>query len=89
MVPFCNKCDADGKCIRCNTRFILTNNTCICQSGFTPQPADSPLAECVCSSNSCLQCQVQNCISCQSDFTCDSCALPYVLVEGICVECEI
>ena len=88
---YCDKCNPEGICMQCAPSFILTNNNCACQTGFEPQPLDSPEAICTCPANaSCVTCSIRNCISCNDTFTCQECASPFVLTnDGFCIGCNI
>ncbi len=98
MIPFCKKCSTNNVCQQCNSNFILTNNSCVCQSGWFPNSTNSLSASCICSPsqgsnpavNLCTKCNVTNCLQCSSATFCNVCAAPYTLnSNGVCVLCNI
>jgi hypothetical protein len=91
-VLYCQTC-ANGSstiCQQCNPTFILSNNMCNCQQGWSPSQNGTSNAVCACQGSTCITCNIQNCLSCNQTNFCSSCVAPYQTnSQGNCVVCNV
>lgn len=98
-IPYCQICGAGGVCMQCQPTFYLSQNQCVCATGFAPSTVSSSNAFCMCASgvnatssnSSCRNCQVNNCQTCSTSGGCGACFSGYTLVSGgsACVTCPL
>jgi hypothetical protein len=91
-VPYCTICQIGNPslCLACLSTFVLSNNQCVCQNGYTPIPYGSPGATCTCNSTTCISCPISGCVNCASGNSCSNCSAGYMATSSSgCVTCNI